>query len=81
VNDIAITKIVGPDQAVAVLAGDGYVALQVDYQDPDAEKPSLPDAVVLLAPAKAERLACAINKAALRAREVAQFIASFTGGS
>ncbi len=75
-SDIVIATIIEPDQDVAVLAGDDYVAVTVDYQDPDAEKCSLPDAVILLSPAGAERLAYALVTAALTAREVALFIAS-----
>ncbi len=80
-NDIVVGKIVEPHQTVVVLAGDDYVVLQVDYQDPDAEKCGLPNPVVLLAPAGAKRLAHALDKAAVRAREAAQFIATTTGGS
>jgi hypothetical protein len=81
VSDIVVGKIVEPHQAVVVLAGDDYVALEVDYQDPDAENCDLSNAVVLLAPAGAERLAYALDSAALKAREVAQFIAATTDGS
>jgi hypothetical protein len=81
VTDIVFTKIVEPHQAVVVLAGEDYVVLDVDYQYPDGEKDDLPDAVVLLAPSGAERLAYALRSAALKAREVAQFIATARGGS
>lgn len=80
--DIVVAKIVEPNQAVVVLGGDDYVALEVDYRNPDAPKCNLPDAVVLLAPAGAERLAHALRSAALKAQEVAAFIAgATTGGS
>lgn len=67
-NDIVAGKIVEPHPTVVVLAGEGYVALEMDYQDPDAEKCSLPDAVVLLAPAGAERLALMCSVAPLSRR-------------
>jgi hypothetical protein len=69
VNDIVITKIVEPHQVVVVLAGDDYVAFEVDYRDPDAAKPDEPDAVVFLSPAGAERLSYALVRAVTRARE------------
>ncbi len=81
-TDIVVAKIVNPHQAVVVLAGDDYVALELDYQHLGAEKRELPDAVVLLAPPGAERLAYALRSAALKAQEVAAFIAgATTGGS
>ncbi|WP_181024901.1 hypothetical protein [Mycobacterium kansasii] len=81
-SDIVTTKVRNPYQIVTVMAGDDYVALEVDYQDPGADKCSQPDTVVLLAPAQAERLAYGLCSAALKARELAAFIASATiGGS
>jgi hypothetical protein len=80
VSDIVTAKILEPHQAIVVLAGDNYVAVEVDYRDPDAEKCNLPDAVVLLAPTGAERLAYGLRSAALKARELAAFIAGATMG-
>jgi hypothetical protein len=80
VSDRVIGKIVEPYQTVVVLAGDDYVALQVDHQNPDGEDCDLFDRTVLLGPARAERLAVVLNKAARKAREVTQFIAASTGG-
>jgi hypothetical protein len=81
-NDIIVAKIFAPDQDVVVLAGNDYVALELSYPESDqCEEHKEPDEVVLLAPAGAERLADALGNAALKAREVAQFVAAVTGGS
>jgi len=81
VSDIVVAKVIEPDQMVAVLAGDDYVALEVEYLGQDTEKCGQPDAVVLLAPSGAERLAYALRSAALKARELAAFIAAATTGA
>jgi hypothetical protein len=80
VSDIVVAKVIEPDQMVAVLAGDDYVALEVEYFGQDTEKCDQPDAVVLLAPSGAERLAYALRSAALKARELAAFIAAAATG-
>ena len=80
-DDIIITKLNDPEQSVTVLAGDDYVALEVEYLGQDTEKCGQPDAVVLLAPSGAERLAYALRSAALKARELAAFIAAATTGA
>jgi hypothetical protein len=38
VNDIVITKIIEPDHTVVVLAGEGYIDVEVDYGYIGAEK-------------------------------------------
>jgi hypothetical protein len=81
VSDIVVAKVIEPDQMVAVLAGDDYVALEVEYLGQDTEKCGQPDAVVLLGPSGAERLAYALRSAALKARELAAFIAAATTGA
>jgi len=81
VSDIVVAKVIEPDQMVAVLAGDDYVALEFEYLGPDTEKCGQPDAVVLLGPSGAERLAYALRSAALKARELAAFIAAATTGA
>lgn len=68
-NDIVVAKIKEPDQTVVVLAGEGYVALEVDYQDCRTEKSTLPDAVVLLSLAGAERMRYAVGSAVIKARQ------------
>lgn len=80
-SDIVVAKVIEPDQMVAVLAGDDYVALEVEYLGQDTEKCGQPDAVVLLGPSGAERLAYALRSAALKARELAAFIAAATTGA
>jgi hypothetical protein len=72
-NDILITTVEDLDQTVSVLAGDYYVALEVDYGVSDAKESTQPDAVVLLAPTGALRLAYALCKAFLKARKVLAF--------
>jgi hypothetical protein len=80
VSDIVVGKIANPYQAVVVRAGDDYVALEVDYDlDWDCEKCPF-DTTVLLAPAGAERLAEMVNRAAVKARGIAQFVAGFPKG-
>jgi len=81
VSDIVVAKVIEPDQMVAVLAGDDYVAPEVDYLGEATEKCGQPDAVVLLGPSGAERLAYALRSAALKARELAAFIAAATTGA
>jgi hypothetical protein len=76
-TDVVVAKRTSPYRTVAVVAGGNYVVLGVDYQDPDTDKSYVPDAVVLLGPAGAERLACALRNAAPKARELAQIIAAF----
>jgi hypothetical protein len=73
VSDIVVAKVIEPDEIVAVLAGDDYAALEVEYWVSDAEERSQPYAVVLLAPTRALRLAYALCKAFLRARKVLAF--------
>jgi hypothetical protein len=72
-NDILIATVEDLDQTVSVLAGDNYVALEVDYSVSDAEESRQPDAVVLLAPTGALRLAYSLCKAFLKARKVLAF--------
>jgi len=80
VNDIVITKIVESHQAVAVLAGDGYVALEVDFQDePDAQQSRLPHAVVLLSLAGAERMRYALGSAVIKATQALNVAMSMVG--
>lgn len=81
-SDIVTTKVRNPYQTVTVMAGADCVALEIDYEDPDSDKCSQPDTAVLLAPTQAERLAYGLRSAALKARDLAAFIASATmGGS
>ncbi len=42
-NDIAVAKIIEPNQTAVVLAGEGYVAIEVYYGQIDAEKSTAPD--------------------------------------
>jgi hypothetical protein len=71
VNDIVIAKFSELDQAVVVLAGEDYVALQVDFQDSDLpEEPREFDQTVLLSAAAAERLGCALVQAAQHVADV-----------
>ena len=70
-NDIVITKFSELDQAVVVLAGEDYVALQVDFQDSDLpEEPREFDQTVLLSAAGAERLGYALVQAAHHVADV-----------
>ena len=68
-NDIVITKIIEPDQTTVVLAGDGYVAIEVYYGQIGAEKSTAPDAVILLGFEGAERMRYALGSAVMRAQE------------
>ena len=68
-NDIVITKIIEPDQTTVVLAGDGYVAIEVYYGPIGTEKSTAPDAVILHGFDGAERMRYALGSAVMRARE------------
>jgi hypothetical protein len=70
VSDIVITKIIEPDQTVVVLAGEGYVAIEVYYEDLRAEKSTVPDAFLLLSLAGAERLRYSLGSAVIMARQI-----------
>jgi hypothetical protein len=70
VKDIVITKIIEPDQTVVVLAGEGYVAVEVDYGYIGAEKSTVPEAVVLFSLAGAERMRYALGSAVILARDM-----------
>jgi hypothetical protein len=70
VNDIVISHIYDPHQTVVVLAGDGYVALELYFAGPDpCEESRQPDEVVLLGTAGAQRLAYALVSAAVKSSE------------
>jgi hypothetical protein len=67
VNDILIKKISEPHQTIVVLAGEGYVALELFFDD-DAR---VADEAVLLGLSGAEALAYSLSGAVIKAREAA----------
>jgi hypothetical protein len=69
VNDILIAKFTEQDQTVVLHAGQGYVALRVDFDELDIGEPGEFDRTLLLGPATAEQLGSAFTRAAVHARE------------
>lgn len=79
-NDIVITKIIEPDHTVVVLAGEGYIDVEVDYGYIGAEKSTVPDAVVLLSLAGAQRMRYALGSAVIMARAILGATATLAEG-
>jgi hypothetical protein len=64
VNDVAVTKIIEPDQTVIILAGDGYIAVEIHYGHIGIEEFTSPDVVILLGLDGAWRMMAALGTAA-----------------
>ena len=79
-NDIAIAKIIEPDQTVIVLAGEGYIAVEVYYGDIGSEESTVPDAVIFFGLEGAERMRYAFGSAIVMESQILGAAGSMADG-